>query len=257
MAISYAMDARRIVTLTMNRPDARVNTFDAEFGEALLTALDRLEADRDRVAGVILTSAATTFAVGADIDQVHAMTPRDADRFTAQIERAKTALRRLETLGRPVVAAINGSALGGGMELALACHHRICAADPSILLGLPEVSLGLLPGGGGVVRTVWLLGPEAALALLLEGGRMAPDAARAAGLVDEVVPPAELLSRAREWIARAPRPAQPWDDPARPRPTPSPGFFAAATARLYAETRGNLPAPAKILACAGEVEGLL
>ncbi|WUI04084.1 3-hydroxyacyl-CoA dehydrogenase NAD-binding domain-containing protein [Spirillospora sp. NBC_00431] len=252
MAVSYAMDDRGIVTLTMSQPDARVNMFDAEFGEALIAALDRLEADRDRVAGVILTSAATTFAVGADLDQIYAMTPGDAAAFTARIERAKTALRRLETLGRPVVAAINGSALGGGMELALACHRRVCAADPSILLGLPEVSLGVLPGGGGVVRTVWLLGPEAALPLLLKGGGLAPDAARAAGIVDEVVPPAELLSRAREWIAGAPRPVQPWDDPARRRPAAEPGFFAAATARLYAETRGNLPAPAKILACAAE-----
>ncbi|MBB5082062.1 3-hydroxyacyl-CoA dehydrogenase NAD-binding domain-containing protein [Nonomuraea endophytica] len=249
MAIGYHRDDDGIVTLTLDRPDRPVNTLDAVFGTALAAALDRLESEREHVTGVIVASAKTTFAVGADLDQIYSLTPADAPGFAEQLGRTKDAFRRLERLGRPVVAVIGGSALGGGLELALACHHRLCADDPAIRLGLPEVTLGLLPGGGGVVRTVRLLGPAAALPLLMEGERLPPRRALDAGLVDRLVPARELIGEARAWIAAHPDAKQPWDDPA---PAAPPRFFEIAAARLYARTHGTLPAHERILACAAE-----
>ncbi|MEV0390788.1 3-hydroxyacyl-CoA dehydrogenase NAD-binding domain-containing protein [Nonomuraea sp. NPDC050643] len=252
MAIGYHRDDDGIVTLTLDRHDLPVNTLDALFGTALAAALDRLESEREHVTGVIVASAKSTFAVGADIDQVHALTPADAAGFAAQLDRTKDTFRRLERLGRPVVAAIGGTALGGGLELALACHHRLCADDPAIRLGLPEVTLGLLPGGGGVVRAVHLLGPAAALSLLMDGERLPPRRALDAGLVDRLVPARELIGEARAWIAAHPEAAQPWDTPGHPAPTAPARFFETATARLYARTHGTQPAQERILACTAE-----
>ncbi|MFI6393598.1 3-hydroxyacyl-CoA dehydrogenase NAD-binding domain-containing protein [Nonomuraea sp. NPDC050540] len=264
MAIGYHRDDDGIVTLTLDRHDRPVNTLDAAFGTALASALDRLDSEREHVTGVIVASAKPTFAVGADLDQVYALTPADAAGFAGQLDRTKAAFRRLERLGRPVVAVIGGTALGGGLELALACHHRLCADDPAIRLGLPEVTFGLLPGGGGVVRTVRLLGPAAALPLLMEGERLPPRRALDAGLVDRLVPARELIGEARAWIAAHPEAAQPWDTPApseatQPWGTPAhqapaapPRFFETATARLYARTHGTLPAQERILACVAE-----
>ncbi|MFI9558006.1 3-hydroxyacyl-CoA dehydrogenase NAD-binding domain-containing protein [Nonomuraea endophytica] len=249
MAIGYHRDDDGIVTLTLDRHDRPVNTLDVAFGTALAAALDRLESEREHVTGVIVASAKATFAVGADLDQIYALTPAAAPGFAEQLDRTKDAFRRLERLGRPVVAVIGGTALGGGLELALACHHRLCADDPAIRLGLPEVTLGLLPGGGGVVRTVRLLGPAAALPLLMEGERLPPRRALDAGLVDRLVPARELIGEARAWIAAHPDATQPWDDPAPGAPQ---RFFEIATARLYARTYGTLPAQERILACAAE-----
>jgi 3-hydroxyacyl-CoA dehydrogenase/enoyl-CoA hydratase/3-hydroxybutyryl-CoA epimerase len=173
----------------------------------------------------------------------------------------KRDLRRLETLGRPVVAAINGAALGGGLEIALACHHRIALDAPGTRLGFPEVTLGLLPGAGGVTRTVRMLGLAPALTTwLLTGRRMRPAAARDAGLVDDVAAtPAELIGKARQWIAANPDAAQPWDRPGYRMPggTPSspklaamlPGFPATLRQQLKGAA---LPAPEAILATAVE-----
>jgi enoyl-CoA hydratase/carnithine racemase len=171
------------------------------------------------------------------------------------------ALDRLETLGPPVVAAVNGSALGGGLEITLACHHRIALDAPGSRLGLPEVTLGLLPGAGGVTRTVRMLGLAAALTtVLLTGRQMRPADALAAGIVDEVVAtPAELLERARAWIAANPRPTQPWDRPDYRMPGGSPASRSLAAqlpafpATLRKQLKGaRLPAPEAILATAVE-----
>ncbi len=132
---------------------------------------------------MVITSAKKTFFAGGNLKSMMQATPDDAPRIFAEVEEVKAQLRRLETLGKPVVAAVNGSALGGGLEIALACHHRIAVDDPKTEIGLPEVTLGLLPGGGGVTRTVRMLGLSSALLdVLLQGPRMKPQQAKDKGL---------------------------------------------------------------------------
>jgi len=167
-------------------------------------------------------------------------------------------LRRLETGGKPVVAAINGTALGGGYEIALACHHRICASAGRIRVGLPEATLGLLPGGGGTQRLPRMIGIQASAPLLMEGKQLRPAEALAAGLIDAVVPAAELLDAARTWLSDAPRSVQPWDEKGYKVPgggSDSPEIarmFMVANAMYRAKTYGNYPAGQAILSAVWE-----
>ncbi|MGL5911439.1 MAG: enoyl-CoA hydratase-related protein, partial [Phycicoccus sp.] len=147
-----------IVTVTFDDPGRSVNTVDAAFAEAFAACVEHLVAVAHEIAGVILTSAKETFVAGGDLDTLSAATPADAAAVFEQSMAFKEALRRLETLRVPVVAAMGGTALGGGLELGLACHHRVGLDAPGVVYGLPEVTLGLLPGGGGVVRVTRLLG---------------------------------------------------------------------------------------------------
>jgi len=250
-----------VVLLTLDDPARSVNTMNPGYVEAMDNVLARLTADLDRVTGIILTSAKETFFAGGDLDTLIKADRAHLTEVAAGIATIKAQLRRLETLGRPVVAALNGSALGGGLELALACHHRIAVADPRIEFGFPEVTLGLLPGGGGVVRTVRLLGlPVALTQVLLKGQRHRPDRALALGLIDELVAtPAELITRARQWITDNPQARQPWDTPGYRIPGGSPSTPAlAATLPAYpANLRQQLkgapyPAPHHILCAAVE-----
>ncbi|GIF14729.1 3-hydroxyacyl-CoA dehydrogenase NAD-binding domain-containing protein [Actinoplanes teichomyceticus] len=259
--IEYTRDAAGIVTLTMNDPDQAANTMNARYVAAMTAALDRLEAEREQVAGVIVTSAKSTFFAGGDLPTMSRARREDAPALFELLGTIKRDLRRLETYGRPVVAAINGAALGGGLEIALACHHRIACDAPDSRLGFPEVTLGLLPGAGGVTRTVRMLGLAPALTTwLLTGKRLRPAAARDAGLVDEVVAtPREMLARARDWIAAHPDAAQPWDRPGYRMPggTPATPELAAQLpafpATLRKQLKGNrMPAPEAILATAVE-----
>src|SRR4051794_27458842 len=156
-AVRYDPDANGIVVLTLDDPAADVNLLNDAYRESMAIAVDRLQRERDDgtgVTGVVVTSAKDTFFAGADLRRLSQAGAQDAARVFAEIEHVKGQLRRLETLGRPVVAAVNGSALGAGLEIALACHHRIALDDPTAELGLPEVTLGLLPGVGGVTRVV-------------------------------------------------------------------------------------------------------
>nr|BFE59282.1 3-hydroxyacyl-CoA dehydrogenase NAD-binding domain-containing protein [Dactylosporangium thailandense] len=250
-----------IVLLTLDHPGRSANVMNAEFTASLVSTVDRLEAERDRIAGVIITSAKTTFFAGGDLESLVRLTPADAAAVEADTHRLKRAVRRLETLGRPVVAAINGSALGGGLELALGCHHRIALDDPAVEIGFPEVTLGLLPGCGGVVRSVRLLGIADALGnWLLRGQRHRPPAARTHGLVDELAPdPVALLAAARAWIAANPDATQPYDRKGYriPGGTPATPALAAQLPALPATLRKHLkgapyPAPRNILAAAVE-----
>ena len=177
-AISYERDADSVVTLTIDQPGKSVNPMDAAYADAMGAALDRLEAERDDIAGVVLTSGKETFFAGGDLEMLAAVTPDRAAEFTAEATRMKDQLRRLECLGRPVVAAINGAAVGGGLEIALACHHRLCVDDDNVRIGFPEVTLGLLPGGGGITRLVRMLGVQAALPVLSEGRQLPAGDAR-------------------------------------------------------------------------------
>ncbi|UBH25301.1 enoyl-CoA hydratase/isomerase family protein [Micrococcus porci] len=200
--ITWDQDAEGVVTLTMDDPTAKVNTMNGHWQESMRAAVERLEQERESITGVILTSAKKTFFAGGDLDQLGPSGPEDAEDVFAMTEHVKSLLRRLEKLGRPVVAAINGAALGGGLEIALACHRRVAVDDPRIKVGLPEVTLGLLPGGGGITRLVRMLGLEKALMdWLLQGTQYRPAQAKEKGVIDELVSsPEELLPAARRWI---------------------------------------------------------
>jgi 3-hydroxyacyl-CoA dehydrogenase / enoyl-CoA hydratase / 3-hydroxybutyryl-CoA epimerase len=259
--IRWDRDADGIITLTFDDPGRSANTMNDRYVTSMAETLDRLEAERESITGVILTSAKKTFFAGADLNAVRNVTPDNARGFAAHIALLKGQLRRLEKLGKPVVAALNGTALGGGLEIALACHHRIALDNPSTKIGFPEVTLGILPGLGGVVRTVRMLGLMTALTqLLTRGQQLRPAQAKEVGIVDEVVAtPEEMFARAREWIAAHPRSQQPWDVRGYKIPggTPStPGLaqmLPAFPATLRKELKGApMPAPHHILCAAVE-----
>ncbi|MEV1069578.1 3-hydroxyacyl-CoA dehydrogenase NAD-binding domain-containing protein [Streptomyces sp. NPDC050263] len=259
--IRWEQDADGVVVLTLDHPEQSANTMTEAYAASMRAAVDRLEAERESVSGVIVTSAKKTFFAGGDLNDMLATGPGQAAAFFAFIEGVKADLRRLETLGRPVVAAINGAALGGGLEIALACHHRVALDVKGSTIGLPEATLGLLPGAGGVTRTVRMLGVTRALeSILLDGRTFTPAAAVDSGLVDELAATHdELLAAARAWITAHPDAVQPWDGKAFKLPggTPAAGPLAAVLpslpATLRAKVRGaNLPAPRAILAAAVE-----
>ena len=259
--IHYERDDTGIVTLTLDDPTQAANTMNAAYVASMTATVDRLEADRDSITGVIVTSAKTTFFAGGDLDEMIKATPADATQLTAMLATIKRDLRRLETLGRPVVAAVNGAALGGGLEIALACHRRIVLDARGSKLGFPEVTLGLLPGAGGVTRTVRMLGLAPALMnVLLTGRQMRPAEAVEAGLAEQVVAtPDEMFAQARAWIAANPDAAQPWDRPGYRMPGGSPTSPALAAqlpafpANLRKQLKGaSMPAPEAILAAAVE-----
>jgi len=254
----YQKDSDGIVTLTMDWPGQEVNTVDRQFVPALAEVIDQLEAEREQITGVVLTSAKKTFFAGGDLKWFITLGPSDAAEIFAVAEQVKALLRRLEKLGRPVVAAIAGAALGGGWEIALACHHRVVLDDPSIQLGQPEVTLGLLPGGGGITRMVRLLGLQEAMPYLLEGKLMRPAEAAHRGLAALAKDGDDLLAQARAWIAANPAPEQPWDRKGYKLPGGAPSsphmaqMLTVAPAMLVEKTHGVYPAPKAILSAAVE-----
>ena len=259
--IRWEQDDTGIVTLVLDDPNQSANTMNAAFLDSLDATVARLSACRDTVRGVIVTSAKKSFFAGGDLHDLKSVTPATAGTSFEAGMRVKRSLRVLETLGRPVVAALNGAALGGGYEIALACHHRVVLDSPAARVGLPEVTLGLLPGGGGVTRTVRMFGVvEALRKVLLEGGQYGPAQALDAGLVDEIAADrADLLVRARAFVDAHPESAQCWDDPGYriPGGTPADPRLAARLPSLAALLRKKTggapyPAPRHILAAAVE-----
>ncbi|NBH04822.1 3-hydroxyacyl-CoA dehydrogenase NAD-binding domain-containing protein [Amycolatopsis sp. SID8362] len=260
--IRWEQDSDGIVTLTLDDPNQSANTMNADFRESLGVTVDRLEAEKDSITGVVITSAKKTFFAGGDLNDLIQAKPENAVELTEGSTLMKGQMRRIEQLGKPVVAAINGAALGGGLEIALATHHRIAADVKGSQIGLPEVTLGLLPGGGGVVRTVRLLGIQSALLnVLLQGQRHRPAKALELGLVHELVGTVEeLVPAAKAWIKANPEGGvQPWDVKGYKIPggTPSNPSFAANLpafpANLRKQIKGaNMPAPRAILAAAIE-----
>jgi len=258
-AIRYEKGQDNIVVLTMDMPGQSANTMNALYREVMGQAIERLEAEKADIAGVIITSAKKTFFAGGDLNELIQVTPAQAHEFYQMTLKIKGQLRRLECLGKPVVAAINGAALGGGWEIALACHYRIALDKSGVQLGLPEVTLGLLPGGGGVVRMVRLLGLEKALPYLAEGKKVRPQAALNAGLLDDLAAtPEDMLAKARAWIMANPESKQPWDEPGYKIPGGTPSspnvaqMLAIAPSVLRDKTKGCFPAPEKILCAAVE-----
>jgi 3-hydroxyacyl-CoA dehydrogenase / enoyl-CoA hydratase / 3-hydroxybutyryl-CoA epimerase len=263
--ITYERGADGVVVLTLDDPNQSANTMNAAYVASMGATVERLDAEKDQVKGVIITSAKKTFFAGGDLNDLKAVTREHAAEFAAGIREVKAQLRRLETLGVPVVAAINGAALGGGLEIALACHHRIALDDPRVKLGFPEVKLGLLPGAGGVTRTVRMFGiVNALMQLLLQGQEVRPGPAKDMGLIDEVVASSEeLVPAARAWIGtqagREDPIAQPWDVKGYKIPGGMPSSPALAQnlpafpANLRKQLKGaNYPAPHHIMAAAVE-----
>jgi 3-hydroxyacyl-CoA dehydrogenase / enoyl-CoA hydratase / 3-hydroxybutyryl-CoA epimerase len=260
--IQWDKDADGIVTLTLDDPSGSANVMNDAYIESMGKAVDRLVTEKDSITGVVITSAKKTFFAGGDLTAMIQAGPEDAGQSFDTVETVKKQLRTLETLGKPVVAAVNGAALGGGLEIALACHHRIAADVKGSQLGLPEVTLGLLPGGGGVTRTVRMLGIQNAfVTVLAQGTRFKPAKAKEIGLIDEVLPTVEeLVPAAKAWIKANPDAhEQPWDKKGYKMPggTPaSPGLAAilpSFPSNLRKQLKGApMPAPRAILAAAVE-----
>ena len=244
-----------IITVTIDQTERKMNVIGDGFNEAFATITDAFINDQD-AKGLILTSGKSTFVVGADIDQL--TTIETAEQAFDLVEDLKTSLRRLETSGKPVVAAITGTALGGGLELALACHYRIAIDSPktssTTKLGLPEVKLGLLPGGGGTQRLPRLIGIQKALELMTQGKELRPQQALEIGFIDDVAhDDDELISKAKAWINDNPKAQQPWDkkgfkipggDSNHPKMVQ---VFSMAPAMANQKSHGNYPAITHIL----------
>lgn len=259
--IRWEQDADNIVTLILDDPNQSANTMNDDYRQSMIDTVARLEKEKDGIAGVIVTSAKKTFFAGGDLKALIQVRPEHAAEFAVGLEQIKQPLRKLETLGKPVVAAINGAALGGGLEIALACHHRIALNNPKAEIGLPEVMLGLLPGGGGVTRVTRMLGIQNALMnVLLQGQRMKVAKAKSVGVIDDIAETTEeMLDKARAWIKANPKAQQPWDVKGYKIPggTPSTPALAmnlpAFPANLRKQIKGaNYPAPLRIMAAAVE-----
>ncbi|WP_406175971.1 3-hydroxyacyl-CoA dehydrogenase NAD-binding domain-containing protein [Streptomyces sp. NBC_00996] len=259
--IRWEQDETGVVTLVLDDPNQSANTMNQAFKDSIAAIAERAEAEKDSIRGIIYTSAKKTFFAGGDLKDMIQAGPEDAQQAFDTGTAIKSSLRRIETLGKPVVAAINGAALGGGYEIALASHHRIALDAPGSKIGLPEVTLGLLPAGGGVTRTVRLMGiTDALLKVLLQGTQYSPKRALENGLVhDLAATPEEMLAKARAFIDANPESQQPWDKPGYKIPggTPSNPKFAANLPAFPANLRKQLngapyPAPRNIMAAAVE-----
>ncbi len=252
--IYYKKDIDHIAVLTLDMSGRRINVINHEIWEAFVPVLEHLQAEKAKgqLKGVILTSAKKTFLAGGDLEYLYQSTdPGEIFRFSEAI---KAFFRSLEKPGVPVIAAINGNAIGTGFELALACHRRIVIDNPDIRLGLPEVELGLIPGGGGIVRLMWLLGIEKAFPILRNGRRYSTREAHRVGIVDELAThERDMMERARNWLLENRESRRPWDHPegripggtARNRQVA--GKIRRLAAEIGAETHNNYPAPRAIL----------
>ena len=252
--IRYEIDGEGIATVTFDAPGASVNTMTLEWQHDLAEVAAAVVRDKEKIKGVCLASAKSTFFAGAALKHVLTLKEEDAKPGFAEIEALKKSYRALETCGRPVVSLLAGSALGGGWEVALIGHARFALDDATIRFGMPEVSLGLIPGATGIVKTVRTMGLMAAQSYLIEGRLVAPREALEIGWIDGLASSVvELRALALTWIAEHPDATQPWDrrDYKMPGGTPaSPKIAAAlavAPAVLAQKTRGLYPATQAIL----------
>ena len=248
---SAERDNDGIVTVTIDQSDRKMNVIGDGFNESFAKLAESFIADED-AKGLILTSGKDTFIVGADIDSLGDI--KTYEQAYELVEDLKGNMRKLEKAGKPVVAAITGTTLGGGLEIALACHHRIAIDSPKTKLGLPEVKLGLLPGGGGTQRLPRLVGIQKALELMTQGTELRPGAAVDIGLIDETASDKEdLIAKAKAWIKANPKAEQPWDkkgfripggDSKHPKVAQ---VFSVAPAMANQKSHGNYPAIVNIM----------
>ncbi|MDM1252065.1 enoyl-CoA hydratase/isomerase family protein [Acinetobacter johnsonii] len=257
-AIQYLKNDDGIIILTLDSPNQSANTMNGDFRVALENIVSKLKSETS-ITGIIFRSAKKTFFAGGDLDELIQARLEDATPFFEMIQKMKAEFRYIETLGVPVVAALNGTALGGGWEIALGCHARIALNDPKTKFGLPEVTLGLLPGGGGIVRMVRLLGLQNAFPFLMEGKQFGVDKAKSLGLIQDTAETSEeLMDKAIAWVKEHPKSQQPFDvkgykipggDPKTPAVAQ---MLAIAPAMLRDKTKGCYPAPEAIMAAAVE-----
>lgn len=254
--IRYELD-QDIAVWTLDHPEKSANTIDQEFLDDLSSCIDRLKAETT-TRGAVITSAKNLFVAGGDLKDMErnndAIAREPIATMVEKVFSLSKVLRKLETCGKPVSCAISGTAMGGGFELALACHHRVVADTRGLVVGLPEVQVGLMPAGGGTQRLPRLIGIEAALPLLLEGKSLAPAAALHSKIVDAVASPTDLLATAKRWVREVGQAVQPWDrkdfripggaGAMEPRVA---GTFVVSNALVHARTMDNFPAPRAIL----------
>ena len=252
-AVIVEIDADGIGLVTFDQPGRAMNVLNPELVLPFATVVERLERE-EGIKGLVLTSGKPTFIVGADIDQLTAI--ESAEEAFKLCEDLKTLLRRIEKSGKPVVAALNGTALGGGLEVALACHARFALDDPALKLGLPEVKLGLLPGGGGTQRLPRMIGIQKSFELITQGTELRAAEAKGLGLVNDLAGSREeLLQKSREWCLTNPRPVQPWDKSGFRIPggdSKHPGvvqLLAIAPSIANTKAHGNYPAITHIMSC--------
>jgi 3-hydroxyacyl-CoA dehydrogenase/enoyl-CoA hydratase/3-hydroxybutyryl-CoA epimerase len=253
--IQYAVDNDGIATLTIDLPGKSMNVLTPELMQDLETLVERVASD-EAVIGAVITSGKKAFIAGADIkDMVTAydrgVTEQEAFEFSHSLNKR---LRRLETCGKPFAVAINGLALGGGLEVCLAGHYRVLVDDPRVVLGFPEVGIGLLPGAGGTQRTPRLIGVADTLPMILQTKNVKAQKALDLGLVHELAPADQLLERARKWILESGDAVQPWDNKGFQVPggagamTPKNAQnFMVGTSLLAGTTQHNYPAPISAL----------
>ena len=257
--LNYSIDAEGIATVEFDYPDKAQNILNAASLGAYAAAMQRALAD-PAVKGIVLASAKQDFIAGGDLAELSGAT--DPAAFHAVISQTHKLMRAIELGSKPVAAALNGTTLGGGMEVALACHHRVAADNPKARFGFPEVTLGLLPGAGGTQRVPRLVGMQAASPLLMEGKRIRVAEAQKIGLIHAVAPAGEERQMARKWVldtvASGVKPLQPWDSKGFRIPGGGPGtpngmqMLMAANAMLREKTCDNYPAPRHILSCVYE-----
>ena len=252
--IRYKKDIDNIVTLTLDMEGRNINIINHKIGAQFTPVMEHLKKEKAKgnLRGIIITSAKKNFLAGGDLDYLHQET--DAKAIFEFSQNMQKFFRELESPGVPVVAAINGSALGSGFELALACHYRVAIDDPKIRLGHPEVTLGIMPGGGGVIRMLWTLGVEKAYHVLADGKRFLPKVALEAGIVDVLAKDEkEMLSIAKQWLLENQEGRRIWDTAngkipgGRAKNNELGQRISLLTAQLMRDTENNYPAPAAIL----------
>jgi 3-hydroxyacyl-CoA dehydrogenase/enoyl-CoA hydratase/3-hydroxybutyryl-CoA epimerase len=254
-----------VATITFDEPNSPVNTMGLQWQQDLSELTAQVLVDQDKIKGILLTSAKSTFFAGADLKGAMRLKPSDASAVYTEIELLKKNFRTLETLGKPVVSCLNGTALGGGWEVALVGHYRIAIDNPKTQFGMPEVTLGLLPGAGGVTKMTRMLGLMGAQPYLVEGKTFSPKEAKSLGLVHELVAAgetaaADMRAKALAWIAANPSAQHPWEAKGYKVPGGLPSspavaqMLVVAPAMIKQQTRGLYPAPEAIMACM--VEGL-
>ncbi len=266
--IQYSVD-QNVAVISWAMTSSPMNVLNDESIPQFEAALQQAFAD-ESVKGVIITSEKPEFVAGADLKMILRNNDKEPTEMLKVSSELNRVLRNIETSGKPTVAAMNGTALGGGYEICLACHHRVALNNPKTLIGLVEVTIGLLPGGGGTQRLPRMIGIQAALPLLVEGKKVGVQDAKSLGMIDDIADsPAEMMAKAHAWIEANPKPIKPWDEVDRKTGKivgkdnfKVPGgnvqsvvgaqTFGAGTAMLMDKTKGNYPAPLEIMACVYE-----
>jgi 3-hydroxyacyl-CoA dehydrogenase/enoyl-CoA hydratase/3-hydroxybutyryl-CoA epimerase len=259
---TFELDEDGVALLTLDLKDRSMNVITMEMMTELEALIDRIAGD-DAIKGAVITSGKPTFLAGADLTMLAALSKRATSEPVEKVFEAafefNRVFRKIETCGKPFAAALNGLAMGGGLEISLACHHRVVADDPKIQLGLPEVKVGLLPGAGGTQRLVRLMGVQAALPYLLQGRSLSPQEAVGFGVVDAMVPADQLIGEAKKRVLEDKEATQPWDRKGFKVPGGQGSMnpkvvqvFMASEAMLRKETRDVYPAPQAILSAVYE-----